>query len=127
MRVLQVEDDPTTAQSVEQMLKSVGYECHTTALGEEAVRLAQKDPYDVILLDIMLPDIDGYEVLKRLQDWDIGTPVVIQSGQVEDARDAAGLGFETTLLADGTRPVNIEPGVGARAIAEMVACGVKVE
>ncbi len=65
MRVLQVEDDPTTAQSVELMLKSEGYECHTTARGEEAVRLAQKDPYDVILLDIMLPDIDGYEVLKR--------------------------------------------------------------
>ncbi len=98
MRVLQVEDDPTTAQSVELMLKSEGYECHTTALGEEAVRLAQKDPYDVILLDIMLPDIDGYEVLKRLQDWALGTPVVIQSGLVEDERDAAGLGFADYLV-----------------------------
>ncbi len=98
MRVLQVEDDPTTAQSVELMLKSEGYECHTTARGEEAVGLAQKDPYDVILLDIMLPDIDGYEVLKRLQDWAIGTPVVIQSGLVEDARDAVGLGFANCLV-----------------------------
>ena len=52
MRVLQVEDDPTTAQSVEQMLKSEGYECHTTARGEEAVRLAQKNHYDLILLDM---------------------------------------------------------------------------
>ncbi len=98
MRVLQVEDDPTTAQSVELMLKSEGYECHTTARGEEAVRLAQKDPYDVILLDIMLPDIDGYEVLKRLQDWAIGTPVVIQSGLVGDEQDAAGLGFAHCLV-----------------------------
>jgi DNA-binding response OmpR family regulator len=98
MRVLQVEDDPTTAQSVEQMLKSEGYECHTTARGEEAVHLAQKTPYDVILLDVMLPDIDGYEVLKRLQDWAIGTPVVIQSGLVGDERDAAGLGFADCLV-----------------------------
>ncbi len=98
MRVLQVEDDPTTAQSVEQMLKSEGYECHTTALGEDAVHLVQKTPYDVILLDIMLPDIDGYEVLKRLQDWAIGTPVVFQSGLVEDERDAAGLGVADCLV-----------------------------
>jgi nicotinamidase/pyrazinamidase len=41
--------------------------------------------------------------------------------------DATRLGFEATLLADGTRPVNIDPGDGARAIAEMVACGVKIE
>ncbi|MEE8501428.1 MAG: response regulator [Kiloniellales bacterium] len=103
MRVLQVEDDPTTAQSVEQMLKSEGYECHTTARGEDAVELAQKNPYDVILLDIMLPDIDGYEVLKRLQDWAIGTPVVIQSGMVEDQRDAAGLGFAECLVKPFTK------------------------
>jgi DNA-binding response OmpR family regulator len=98
MRVLQVEDDSTTAKSVEQMLKSEGYECHTTARGEDAVRLAQKNHYDVILLDILLPDIDGYEVMKRLQDWAIGTPVVIQSGLVENERDAAGLGFADCLV-----------------------------
>ncbi len=98
MRVLQVEDDPTTAQLVEQMLKSEGYECHTTALGEEAVHLAQKDHYDLILLDIMLPDIDGYEVMKALRDWASGTPVVIQTGLVEDERDAAGLGSADCLV-----------------------------
>ncbi len=98
MRVLQVEDDPITAQSVEQMLKSEGYECHTTALGEEAVYLAQKNHYDLILLDIMLPDIDGYEVMKALRDWASGTPVVIQTGLVEDERDAAGLGFADCLV-----------------------------
>jgi two-component system cell cycle response regulator CtrA len=104
MRVLQVEDDPTTAESVEQMLKSEGHECHTTGRGEDAVELAQKTPYDVILLDVMLPDIDGYEVLKRLQDWAIGTPVVIQSGLVENERDAAALGFADTLV----KPFNRE-------------------
>jgi len=46
---------------------------------------------------------------------------------LDTAVDATRLGFDTTLLADGTRPVNIDPGDGARAIAEMVACGVKIK
>jgi len=46
---------------------------------------------------------------------------------LDTAVDGTRLGFDTTLLADGTRPVNIDPGDGARAIAEMVACGVKIE
>jgi nicotinamidase/pyrazinamidase len=46
---------------------------------------------------------------------------------LDTAVDATRLGFEATLLVDGTRPVNIDPGDGARAIAEMVACGVKIE
>ena len=46
---------------------------------------------------------------------------------LDTAVDSARLGFETTLLADGTKPVDVEPGDGARAIAEMVACGVNVE
>ncbi len=62
MRVLQVEDEPSTARTVERMLRSDGHDCQTTPLGEEAVRLARDNDYDVILLDVMLPDIDGYEV-----------------------------------------------------------------
>ena len=74
MRVLQVEDDPVTARAVEQMMKSKGYACWTTAYGEEAVELATDTDFDLILLDIMLPDIDGYEVLRRLQAARVGTP-----------------------------------------------------
>ena len=71
----------------------------------------------------------GLEQLLR----DHGVTKVAVTGLATDycvldtAVDAAGLGFETTLLADGTRAVNIDPGDGARAIAEMVACGVKIE
>ena len=82
MRVLQVEDDTSTAQAVEKTLQAKGFTCDTAALGEEAIRLATQNRYDLILLDIMLPDIDGYEVLRRLRDADIHTPVVIQSGLV---------------------------------------------
>ncbi len=93
MRVLQVEDDPTAAQAVEQMLKSQGYACRTTAYGEEAVELAKDDHYDIILLDIMLPDIDGYEVLRRLQAAGVQTPVLIQSGVIGSGEMENGLGF----------------------------------
>lgn len=79
MRVLQVEDDVSTAQAVTMTLQAKGFSCDTAELGEEAIALATQNHYDLILLDIMLPDIDGYEVLRRLRDADIHTPVVIQS------------------------------------------------
>ena len=82
MRVLQVEDDQATAQVVAQTLISKGFSCDTAILGEEAIDLATQNTYDLILLDIMLPDIDGYEVLRRLRDADIHTPVIIQSALI---------------------------------------------
>lgn len=93
MRALIVEDDAVTAKSVELMLRSRGHQCKTTALGEEAVELATRNAYDVILLDIMLPDIDGYEVLRRLHEANIRTPVLIQSGLVGRDEQLASLGF----------------------------------
>jgi DNA-binding response OmpR family regulator len=93
MRVLQVEDDPVAARAVEQMMKSKGYACQTTAYGEEAVVLATDNHYDLILLDIMLPDIDGYEVLRRLQTANVNTPVLIQSGVIGPDEMKKGIGF----------------------------------
>jgi DNA-binding response OmpR family regulator len=100
MRVLQVEDDPAAAQAVEQMMKAQGYACHTTAYGEEAVVLATDTPYDLILLDIMLPDIDGYEVLRRLQAAGVHTPVLIQSGMIgrDEMEKGVGFGVEDYLV-----------------------------
>ena len=90
MRILQVEDDMATARSVETMLASKGHQCETTALGHDGVARAIGGGYDLILLDIMLPDIDGYEVLRRLAQANVKTPVVIQTGII--ARDEAGNG-----------------------------------
>ncbi len=105
MRVLQVEDDPTAAQAVEQMLKSKGYACETTAYGELAVELATQNDYDIILLDIMLPDIDGYEVLRRLQAAQVRTPVLIQSGIIgrDEMEKGAGFGVDDYLVKPFTR------------------------
>ena len=105
MRVLQVEDDPAAARAVEQMMKSKGYACRTTAYGEEAVALATDNNYDLILLDIMLPDIDGYEVLRRLQAANVNTPVLIQSGIIgrDEMEKGAGFGFEDYLVKPFSR------------------------
>lgn len=97
MRVLQVEDNWTTAKSVEQMLKAQGHVCETADCGEDALRMVQEKDFDLILLDVMLPDIDGYEVLKRIQGWGIDTPVMIQSGLVGNDKDRAALGMADSL------------------------------
>ena len=105
MRVLQVEDDSTAAQAVENMLESKGYTCETTAYGELAVELATQNDYDIILLDIMLPDIDGYEVLRRLQAAQVRTPVLIQSGIIgrNEMEKGAGFGVDDYLVKPFTR------------------------
>ena len=56
-----------TAQSIEMMLRSEGYVCDTTDMGEDGLEIGKLYDYDIIVLDLMLPDIDGYEVLRRLQ------------------------------------------------------------
>ena len=92
MRVLLVEDDPTTSQSVELMLTSVGMVVDTTDLGEDGLEIGKLYDYDIIILDLMLPDIDGYEVLRRLRAAKIGTPVLILSGLAESENKIKGFG-----------------------------------
>ncbi|MDP2696625.1 response regulator transcription factor CtrA [Thalassospira sp.] len=93
MRVLLVEDDNATADSIELMLKSEGMVIDTTDLGEDGLEIGKLYDYDIILLDLMLPDIDGYEVLRRLRDARVETPVLILSGLSETEDKVKGLGF----------------------------------
>ncbi len=93
MRVLLVEDDTATAKSIELMLKSEGYICDSTDLGEDGLEIGKLYDYDIIVLDLMLPDIDGYEVLRRLRAARINTPILILSGLVELDNKIKGLGF----------------------------------
>ena len=74
MRVLLIEDDPTTSHSIELMLKSDNFKIDITDLGEEGIDLGKLYDYDIILLDIDLPDMSGYEVLKNLRTQKIDTP-----------------------------------------------------
>jgi two-component system cell cycle response regulator CtrA len=93
MRVLLVEDDSATAKSIELMLKSEGFVVDCTDLGEDGLEIGKLYDYDIMLLDLMLPDIDGYEVLRRLRAARINTPVLILSGLAEPDKKIKGLGF----------------------------------
>ena len=83
MRVLLIEDDSATAASIELMLKSEGFNVYTTDLGEEGVDLGKIYDYDLILLDLNLPDMSGLDVLRQLRVARINTPVMILSGTAE--------------------------------------------
>lgn len=93
MRVLLVEDDSSTAKSIELMLKSEGYVVDTTDLGEDGMDLGKLYDYDIIILDLMLPDMDGYDVLKNLRQGKVETPILILSGLSEMDNKIKGLGF----------------------------------
>ncbi len=91
MRILQIEDDSATAQSVELMLKSEGFNIYTTDLGEEGVDLAKVYDYDLILLDLNLPDMNGMDVLRTLRAAKIATPIMIVSGTSDPTAKVKGL------------------------------------
>ena len=92
MRVLLVEDDPRTSQNIEMMLSSAGMVLDVTDLGEDGLEIGKLYDYDIIVLDLMLPDIDGYEVLRRLRSAKVETPVLILSGLTESEQKVKGLG-----------------------------------
>jgi len=75
------------------MLRSEGYVCDTTDLGEDGLEIGKLYDYDIIILDLMLPDIDGYEVLRRLRAARVKTPILILSGLDEADNKIKGLGI----------------------------------
>src|SRR3954462_2637889 len=93
MRILVVEDDPAVSNSIELMLRSENCTVHTTDLGEEGVELAKLNAYDIIFLDLNLPDLSGYEVLQSLRTANVNTPILILSGLNATADNVKGLGF----------------------------------
>jgi two-component system cell cycle response regulator CtrA len=93
MRVLLVEDDPTTSKSIELMLTHANLNVYATDMGEEGIDLAKLYDYDLILLDINLPDMNGHEVLRQLRLSRIDTPILILSGDDGTESKLKGFGF----------------------------------
>ena len=93
MRVLLVEDDPTTSKSIEMMLANANLNVYATDLGEEGIDLAKLYDYDLMLLDINLPDMSGYEVLRQLRMSKVDTPILILSGLDDTENKIRGFGF----------------------------------
>ncbi|MDA0187763.1 response regulator transcription factor CtrA [Roseicyclus sp.] len=93
MRVLLVEDDPTTSRSIEMMLRHANLNVYATDLGEEGIDLAKLYDYDIILLDLNLPDIHGHDVLRQLRTARVDTPILILSGLDDPESKLKGFGF----------------------------------
>jgi two-component system cell cycle response regulator CtrA len=111
MRVLLIEDDSATAQSIELMLKSESFNVYTTDLGEEGVDLGKLYDYDIILLDLNLPDMSGYEVLRSLRVAKVKTPILILSGLagIEDKVKGLGFGADDYLVVNlDTKTVEVD-------------------
>ena len=93
MRILLVEDDPATSRSIELMLTHASLNVYCTDLGEEGIDLAKLYDYDLILLDLNLPDMNGHEVLRQLRLARIETPILILSGSDDSESKLKGFGF----------------------------------
>ena len=90
-RILIVEDEPRIVAFLTKGLKAAGFTTHTTASGKQAVALAVQESFDLIILDVGLPDIDGFEVLQQLRGQGVGTPVIMLTARSSVADRVAGL------------------------------------
>ena len=122
-RILIVEDEPRIVAFLTKGLKAAGFTTHTTAEGGQAVALAVQEDFDLIILDVGLPDIDGFEVLQQLRGQGVGTPVIMLTARVDEVDRLVG---KPELGADkGVEPLVAERGGGdldqPRAIAASVA------
>ncbi|MFM7333393.1 MAG: response regulator transcription factor CtrA [Tabrizicola sp.] len=93
MRILLVEDDPTTSRSIEMMLTHANLNVYCTDMGEDGIDLAKLYDYDLILLDLNLPDMSGHEVLRQVRQARVETPILILSGADDTESKLKGFGF----------------------------------
>lgn len=93
MRVLLVEDDPSTGEVIQRFLRDENLFCDFMTTGEEAFQISKIYDYDVIVLDIGLPDINGHELLQRFRDSAIKAPILILSGFQSTQDKVRALGF----------------------------------
>jgi DNA-binding response OmpR family regulator len=90
-RILVVEDERTLALGLEDDLKLEGYEVEIVADGEAASRRAQERPYDLVVLDVMLPGKDGFEVCRELRRTGVRTPLILLTARTQESDKLLGL------------------------------------
>ena len=99
-RILVVEDEPSVARGVRDALAFNGYHVDVAADGAEGYRLASKEPFDLLILDLMLPRMPGFDVLRKLRDEEVHTPVLILTarGQEDDRVRGLDLGADDYVV-----------------------------
>lgn len=110
MRILHIDNDSTVSKTAQAMLEGIVETYDRTALGENAVKMAAAAHYDLFLLEVLLPDIDGPEVIQRLRANRVLAPLVVLSWLVDDRGvfNAAALGANDALAKPFTREALIE-------------------
>ncbi|MGH2605124.1 MAG: response regulator transcription factor [Anaerolineales bacterium] len=105
-RILVVDDEPDTLGLLQLTLQTAGFEVDTAANGTQAIDRATQDHYDLIVLDVMMPDLSGFEVLRRLQAGSSGLPPVVfltAKARPEDRQAGESLGATAYLIKPTTR------------------------
>jgi DNA-binding response OmpR family regulator len=90
-RILIVEDEPDLVMSLEEDLRRQGYDTTVAVDGVDAVRRARESVYDLILLDVMLPKLDGFDVCRQLRKAGVTTPIILLTARSHDAEKELGL------------------------------------
>jgi len=90
-RILIVEDEPGIAFALESDLQTDGYDVTLVGDGVEAVRRALSEPFDLILLDVMLPNKDGFEVCRELRRGRLATPIIMLTAKTQELEKVLGL------------------------------------
>ena len=103
-KILVAEDEKPMAKALELKLTSVGFEVEVAFDGEEAIKKIKDNKYDLILLDLVMPKVDGFEVLKEIQKLKLATPVIVSSNlsQEEDRKKAKDLGAKDYFVKSDT-------------------------
>jgi DNA-binding response OmpR family regulator len=103
-KILIIEDEKTLARALELTLTHAGYETTLAFNGEEGIDMVQKSPYDLILLDLIMPKMDGFTVLNILKEKKIKTPVLVLTNlsQQNDIKHAAKFGAKEFFIKSNT-------------------------
>ena len=106
MHILVIEDEEQLCRSIAEGLRMNGYETDTCFDGDDGLELCLTENYDLILLDLNLPGIDGLEILRQFREINSSTPVLILSarGQIQDKVEGLDLGANDYL----TKPFHFE-------------------
>lgn len=87
-KILIIEDEEKLAQALKMQLETIGFETDVIHSGTDALEVIKRDAYDLILLDLMLPGVDGFEILEEMRRKDIYTPVIVTTVLAEQIQQA---------------------------------------
>ena len=109
-KILIIEDEESILMALEDDLKIEGYQVSSAKDGQEGFSMAKEQGYDLIILDIMLPKMNGFEVCKQLRQAGITTPILILTAKSQEVDKVLGLELEPMIMSQNhSVPANFLP------------------